>query len=253
MLVPIPWQPDLYLTPSTLAYLQRASDLYGARLRVVSPDGAWRSYERQKYLYDLWLKGLGNTASDPDTGQRNHMRGAAFDLVLTNSVAQNACRAAGLIRDAAEPWHWNDPNWRNMPIISTLAQASLDSAPLVEKKRKPTMTTGYVNSATFSNGSATKDTVYARAGDSPGTPANWIEYTRGAKFGTPDDPAVLANAAHGPHQPLTADEWAKLKGDYLAPVNVGGLGTVTAQFDEAVFTKLAADIVAGIPRKFEAT
>ena len=120
-LVPIPWQPAYYLTPSTLARLIRASQILGHNIIVVD---AWRSYAQQKSYWDAYqayLKGgpYAPTASNPDTGQRNHMRGAAFDARDTDGNTQSACRQAGLIRDNQESWHWNDPNWGNMPIIPT--------------------------------------------------------------------------------------------------------------------------------------
>lgn len=123
-LVPIPWQRHLYLTPSTLALLEKASDYYGDDLYLYDADykrisPAWRSYSQQATAFKKWLKRIGPVASNPDTGQRSHMRGAAFDLRLSTARAQQACRRAGLIRDPAEPWHWNDPHWASMPIIKT--------------------------------------------------------------------------------------------------------------------------------------
>ena len=120
-LVQVPWQPTLYLTPDTLALLNAASDRIGAKLRLVGQDAAWRSYERQFYLYDLYKHHGGNTASSPDApGQRMHMRGGAFDLISTSAPVQAACRAVGLVRDGVEPWHWNNPRLTSMPIIPTL-------------------------------------------------------------------------------------------------------------------------------------
>lgn len=121
-LVPIPWQPNYFLTPDTLALLKAAGDRLQTQLRVTD---AWRSYAQQAYYYDQFLHHGGPPASSPEPpGQRNHMRGAAFDLQRTDSIAQAAARAVGLIRDAVEPWHWNNPNWRNMPIIPTHTIAS---------------------------------------------------------------------------------------------------------------------------------
>lgn len=115
-LVPIPWQPGYYLTPDTLAYLVAAGRKLGPQLEVTD---AWRSYAEQAYYYDQYLNHGGPPASNPDTGQRNHMRGAAFDLARTDATVQAACKSVGLIRDAAETWHWNNPYWANMPIIPT--------------------------------------------------------------------------------------------------------------------------------------
>lgn len=117
MLVQVPWQPECWLTPDTLSYLVAASNRIGTELYINGSDGAWRAYAEQKRLYDLYLSGQGNVASNPDTGQRNHMRGAAFDLFRTDDEVQSVCRAVGLVRDADESWHWNNPNWVNMPII----------------------------------------------------------------------------------------------------------------------------------------
>lgn len=119
-LVPIPWQPALFLTPHTLSYLLEASRRLGQNIFLQGSDAAWRSYARQAYLYDQYKNHGGNVASSPDPpGQRNHMRGAAFDAIRTDATAQAAFRAVGLVRDAAESWHWNDPTWASMPIIPT--------------------------------------------------------------------------------------------------------------------------------------
>lgn len=122
-LVQVPWQTNYYLTPDTLAYLVAASNRLGTQLRLT--DG-WRSYAEQKALRDYYLADPVNHpfASDPDTGQRNHMRGAAFDLVRVDKATQDACRAVGLIRDAAESWHWNNPRWASMPIIPSLTDVA---------------------------------------------------------------------------------------------------------------------------------
>ncbi|WP_025159371.1 hypothetical protein [Leifsonia aquatica] len=136
-LVPVPYQSECWLTPDTLALLEAANAKAGTELRINGSDGAWRAYADQKALYDLYLSGKGNVASNPDTGQRNHMRGAAFDLVRTDTAAQAACRAVGLVRDPSEPWHWNNPRWASMPIIPTnTAAAGLDAAPIIEKPRR---------------------------------------------------------------------------------------------------------------------
>lgn len=121
MLVPIPWQPNLFLHPQTLALLQAVAARLGYNPHLVNGAGAWRPYAEQKRLYDGWVKRLPgfNLASNPDTGQRSHMRGAAFDLQSTHPNVQAACRAVGLVRDPVEPWHWNDPRWASMPIIKT--------------------------------------------------------------------------------------------------------------------------------------
>lgn len=141
-LVPIPWQSGYFLTPDTLAYLTAASNRLQTILYV---NDAWRSYAEQKYYWDKYVAYLNGgpyaaPASNPDTGQRNHMRGAAFDLVRIDAATQAACRAVGLIRDADESWHWNNPNWANMPIIPTnTTTAGGGSTPLPPTKAEADM------------------------------------------------------------------------------------------------------------------
>lgn len=142
-LVPIPWQPTLLLTPRTLALLVAASNRLGRRIFLNGSDAAWRSYARQAYLYNGWVKRLPgfNVASSPDPpGQRNHMRGAAFDTLQTDGATQAACRGVGLIRDSAEAWHQNDPNWANMPIIPVnTTTAGGGSTPIGNTNRSESM------------------------------------------------------------------------------------------------------------------
>lgn len=141
-LVQIPWQPGYYLTPDTLAYLIAAGNKLNTRFVV---NDAWRSYSEQAYYYDQYLHHGGPPASNPDTGQRNHMRGAAFDAERTDAAAQLAFRSVGLIRDGVETWHWNNPNWQNMPIILTNTSAAggnskpIDNnTPTIEDEDMPT-------------------------------------------------------------------------------------------------------------------
>lgn len=138
-LVQVPWQPECWLTPDTLNYLIAAGNELHTQLRINGSDGAWRAYADQKALRDYYLEDPKDHpfAADPDTGQRNHMRGAAFDLVRTDAAAQAACRKVGLVRDESEPWHWNNPRWATMPIIPTndaLTAAAFSSTPLPAPK-----------------------------------------------------------------------------------------------------------------------
>jgi hypothetical protein len=117
-LVPIPWQPQYFVTPDTLALLVKASGIAGHNIQVVD---AWREYAQQKYLYNGWINHLPgfNLASNPDdpNAQNNHLRAAAVDIL--NRGDRAAMLAAGFTPDSVEWWHFNNPNWRNMPIIKT--------------------------------------------------------------------------------------------------------------------------------------
>lgn len=156
-LVRIPWQSYYWLTPHTLALLVAASKRLGYNgttsglmLYAIDPRGllsAWRSYAQQTTLW-LASQNGGNVASNPDSGPRMHMRGGAFDLVRTDTTAQTACRAVGLVRDSLESWHWNDPLGTSMPIIKTnTAAAGGDVIPLIEGAAMSTVPVKYTNSA----------------------------------------------------------------------------------------------------------
>lgn len=138
-LVPIPWQPYYYVRPELLALLAAASDRRGVKLYLYTGDkrgllSAWRSYAQQK---QLWLDGrkTGVVASNPDSGQRSHMRGAAVDLILTDATTQRACRDVGLVRDPSESWHWNHPAWASMPIIPTMTTTAGSGATGLRRRK----------------------------------------------------------------------------------------------------------------------
>lgn len=86
------------------------------------------------------------------------------------------------------------------------AAAGINATPIGEQKRGPHMATLYnkINTPTV-----------ALAGDSPGTPANWLETT---------DSGLIAElvAVHGPFARLTAESYEAWKASYLAPLAVGG-------------------------------
>jgi hypothetical protein len=137
-LVRIPNETNAFCDSATLTRYNRACEIAGHRIDVNSSyasilrgpaDGAWRPYAEQARLYALFLAGKGNTASDPDKGQRNHMRGAALDI--GNRADRQAMLDAGFLPDPGEWWHFNDPNWARMPIIKTLP-AGLDISPIGE-------------------------------------------------------------------------------------------------------------------------
>ncbi|MEO6116022.1 MAG: hypothetical protein ABIP33_06520 [Pseudolysinimonas sp.] len=117
----------------TAAGVRRGRTLYFNTQRAGAEGdylACWRSYATQDYLYEGSIHHLPgfNTASNPNTGQRNHMRGAAGDLVLTDAETQAACREVGLIRDTVEDWHWNDPNWAHMHIIPSFTTTAGDGS-----------------------------------------------------------------------------------------------------------------------------
>jgi hypothetical protein len=121
MLVRVPWQPHLYVHADLLVKLEAVKARMGRPPMLYGDASGWRSREVQ---LEKWLKFLagGNPASDPDTGNRTHMRGVAADLADYSPAMQRACIAVGLERDPAEAWHWQLKTWRNYPIIPTMPE-----------------------------------------------------------------------------------------------------------------------------------
>lgn len=122
-------------------------------------------------------------------------------------------------------------------FINLRLEPDPEPKPIIPEIRRTSMTTNFVDTSTYTAGSATATTVYAMGGDSPGTPANWREYTRGPAMGTSTDPAALLNTAHGPHIPLNHADFLAVKTAYLAPVSIsggagGGSGLTTAERDQ---------------------
>jgi hypothetical protein len=117
MLVPVPWQPGLYVHRDLLVKMEGVRRRVGYPPMLHGPLSGWRSYATQKALWDAYQAGTGNVASNPDTGNRTHMRGVAGDWADTSARMQAACRAVGLVRDPLEDWHWQLANWRDYPII----------------------------------------------------------------------------------------------------------------------------------------
>lgn len=127
-----------------------------------------------------------------------------------------------------EPWHL--ANHSSTPAGS--GGVPLPDAPAqATQQRKETDMQNFVDTSTYASGAATKDTIYATAGGSPGTPANFRKYARGAAMGNSStDPAILAGQAHGPHVPVDHATFVALEAAYLAPVKIDGqieVGDVT--------------------------
>lgn len=102
-------------------HMAAAALLDGIRLVV---NTAWRSYEEQKRLHDLFIAGTGAPANRPGTS--NHQLGISVDLNRApgddpKTRAPDSpvdlwlmahARQYGFVRDVpVEPWHWtHDPD-----------------------------------------------------------------------------------------------------------------------------------------------
>lgn len=139
VLVRVPWDQRVWVEQATLTLLQAASRRAGHNIQLSSSakslaagegNGGWRSWDSQNALYVGWINRWPgyNVASNPDTGLRQHMRGAAVDIRYQSDRVHML--AVGFKPDAGEWWHFNHPNWLNMPIIRNLAAAGLGSTPI---------------------------------------------------------------------------------------------------------------------------
>jgi LysM repeat protein len=108
--VPSPWGP-LHLTPAAAdawnAMRAEALRIYGVDLQPGGPMSAYRSYDQQAQLYDLFLSGQGAPANPP--GSSSHEVGTAVD-VATPQMRQiideiGAGFGWGKVHAPGEWWH----------------------------------------------------------------------------------------------------------------------------------------------------
>lgn len=92
---------------ATVAAYKKVNKIFGGRLRITSPYGAWRSRAMQQKMYNLFLSGRGSTAARPGTS--NHEGGRAVDVWnwAQFSSLQKVMKDHGFTRDASEKWHYN--------------------------------------------------------------------------------------------------------------------------------------------------
>ena len=108
--VPSPWG-ELHLTPAAAdawnAMRAEALRIYGVDLQPGGPMSAYRTYDQQAELYDLYLSGQGAPANPP--GSSSHEVGAAVD-VATPQMRQiideiGAGFGWGKVHAPGEWWH----------------------------------------------------------------------------------------------------------------------------------------------------
>jgi len=91
----------------TVAAFNKVNAVFGGKLKISSPDGAWRSPAQQNRLHALFLQGRGPTAVKSPFS--NHEKGMALDIWnwAQFPTLQAVMKAHGFTRDAKEQWHYN--------------------------------------------------------------------------------------------------------------------------------------------------
>lgn len=200
-------------TAAAWAALVADVDAITYRPTITTPYGGYRSFSDQ-----VKASGKGHHQYIPGTSV--HGFGTCVDIwnwaAIGTSTLDRIGAKYGFRRTIpSEPWHYQHDG--------TVPTADDESTPIPTqtKKRRNDMTTNFINTSTLnSQGVADANTVYALAGDSPGTIANWQEYNRGEQFEKGDDPYLILIEAHGPARGLNSAQFASLRAAYLAPVRV---------------------------------
>lgn len=202
---------------------------FGKALNITE---AYRDLAEQRRVYALWQAGKGNLAAVPgtsnhgwaralDLGSRIHILGSAEQQWAAANGPAYGWQPTGLGFSQIEPWHFdfNPGGW------------SGGSTPTPSRKRH-SMSTLYRLEG---------QSLWALAGDSPGTPANWRE-TKLQSF------ANELAAQHGTAATLSRGTWDAWKADYLAPLGVAAApAKVTVEIDYTRLRVLIDDAIKANP------
>lgn len=136
--VPIPGYPGKWARRVVVDAWQKAG----------SPRILWagRTYAEQKHLFEMWKRGEGNAADNPDANTRQpHVRGLALDLARYTPAIVRRMENAGFTRpiwrrngfSQDEPWHFEPKlyvgNMRGIPKV-TAAPSGGDPIPFDPNK-----------------------------------------------------------------------------------------------------------------------
>lgn len=221
-----------HLEPATARAWVAACDelvrLGYSRPTIAKPDGAYRDYAGQVRMKKYWTaQGKPLNAATPGTS--NHGLGTCVDIYENwrwpRKVLVEVMRKHGFVFDyPPELWHAHRTSINAADTNTSLAGVGAPIPTPPKTRRHNTMATLY-------HKAASTPTLYALAGDSPGTAANWLETTDQG----------LANGwsaqIGGPSVGLSADTFDSYKAAYLAPVATAGsaaAGASTADVETAV-------------------
>jgi hypothetical protein len=105
-----------YRTAEAYVRMKAAAARDGVYLQIVS---GWRTMEKQRELYNLYLSGRGNLAARP--GYSNHQSGLALDLNTSAAGVHNWLNRNGATYGfrrtvPSEIWHWERPAGSQGPV-----------------------------------------------------------------------------------------------------------------------------------------
>ena len=194
----------------------------GVTMRITPPYGAYRDLTAQQYMID---HPVGPVPIAP-LGHSTHGDGRALDVsnfsLVYNWLKAHAHEFGFTQTFKVEPWHWRHDG---------TTAAGGGGTPITERRHNTMSTLYHKQNST--------PTLYALAGDSPGTPANWLETTAQG----------LANAwsaqIGGPSAAVNDQTWEAYKAAYRAPLTVaGGISSGVSKAD----VDAAADrVIAQVP------
>lgn len=230
---------DRLFAPAAASFvaMRAAAARAGVAITIAEPAGAYRSIEVQRDMSARpWAYNLNpsSTIKLSPPGYSSHGFGTRFDAGTGNSwLLKNASRF-GWSREfgASDPNHWmHDGRTATTGSVT----GPLTSEPVIPKGNNVT-TLYYLQDSS--------PLLYALAGDSPGTPANWLETTGQG----------LANQwsaqIGGPSAALNKISWDAFKGFYLEPLRTTGSvgGSVPAGLaTKADITAEADRVIAAVP------
>jgi len=180
----------------------------GYTFAIILPDGGYRSLATQ---VDMHIHPAAhNLLPSPPApklapvGASRHGFGRAVDIA---SNAPWSVLSEIAVKHHFTHWVSNDmPHWEwgNVLIPADVSSTAINNAAATRRKQNMTSLYNIANTPTV-----------ALAGDSPGTPANWLETTSPALIKSWED-------SHGPLNILSADTYASWKKAYLTPLTIVG-------------------------------
>lgn len=173
--------------------------------------GYWSVLIKDNYVYDYYCHMVNGSQSNPGVwvpqGARVGVSAAAGDKPGSAWLGPHLHYGSGPNENSI----FTDPTYNATKIVTdVLASTAGGGTTPIPNKRKNSMSTLYYNAGIK---------TWALAGDSPGTPANWLE-TQGQT--TADQWAD----GHGSSVVLGDGSWAAFKAAYLKPLNTSASVTV---------------------------